>query len=202
MVNKNIFCNFVPQNKSITTTFKNRYNMPKVITLAGSNSKNSINKEFAEYAGSLLHGKDLKNLDLNDYDLPMFSIDREEAHGFPEDLSKLEDEIAGADGIILSLAEHNGAYSAAFKNAFDWLSRKHSKLWRNIPMLLLSTSPGGRGGVSVMAIAMDRFPRHDANIIASMSLPFFDKNFKDGKLIEEELSASLREKIELFEKAI
>ena len=176
--------------------------MSKVITMGGSSSKKSINKQFAEYAGSLLAEAEVENLDLNDYDLPLFSVDRQMENGFPQDLDLLESKIAGAHGIIISLAEHNGAYTAAFKNAFDWLSRKESKLWRNIPMLLLSTSPGARGGASVMAIAKDRFPRHDGNIVASMCLPSFEDNFVNGKIVQEEFAAELQEKITLFKKAL
>ena len=199
MVNKIIFCTFVPEQRFNYQNIHNKPNMNKVITLAGSNSKNSINKKFAEYAGSLLNGVEVENLDLNDFDLPLYSIDREKEDGMPQDLNNLDEKIVGADGIILSLAEHNGAYTAAFKNAFDWLSRKESKLWRNIPMLLLSTSPGGRGGASVMAMAMDRFPRHDGNIIASMSMPFFEKNFSEAGIIDQDLRRELKEKLLAFE---
>ena len=115
-------------------TEQNNYNnMKSIITLGGSNSRQSINKRLAEYAGSRVKNAKVVNLDLNEYQIPLYSIDKENASGFPEDLKKLDQEIAAADGIILSLAEHNGAYTAAFKNAFDWLSRLESKTWRNKP---------------------------------------------------------------------
>ena len=132
--------------------------MKKIITLAGSNSKKSINKQLAEYTASLMQDVEVLNLDLNDYQLPLYSIDVENDNGFPADLLVLDEIIENTDGIILSLAEHNGAYSAVFKNAFDWLSRINGKVWKNKPMLLLSTSPGARGGQSVMDLALSRFP--------------------------------------------
>ena len=105
--------------------------MKKIITLGGSNSKESINKKLAEYTGSLLAGVEVINLDLNDFDLPLYSIDVENEQGFSEDLLALNETVELSDGIIISLAEHNGAYSAAFKNAFDWLSRIDGKVWKN-----------------------------------------------------------------------
>ena len=176
--------------------------MKSIITLGGSNSRESINKRLAEYAGSLLQNAEVVNLDLNDYQIPLYSIDEERASGFPEDLRKLDQQIAETDGIILSLAEHNGAYTAAFKNAFDWLSRMESKTWRNKPMLLLSTSPGARGGQSVMAMARDRFPRHNGNIVFSLSFPSFNDNFKDGEVVNPELKSELEKGVSLLEESI
>jgi NAD(P)H-dependent FMN reductase len=167
--------------------------MKNIITLGGSSSKNSINKQLAEYVGSTLKGVEVTNLDLNDYQLPLYSIDIENEQGFPKDLKELNQRVEEASGIVLSLAEHNGAYSAAFKNAFDWLSRIDGKVWRNKPMLLLSTSPGARGGQSVMDIALSRFPFNGGNIVGSMTFPSFGENFKDGTIVNEELKLNLRQ---------
>lgn len=176
--------------------------MKRIITLGGSSSSSSINKKLAEYAGQKVQGAEIVNLDLNDFDIPLFSVDLEKERGYATDLLKLENEIIESDGIILSLAEHNGAYTAAFKNAFDWLSRRESKVWRSKPMLLLSTSPGARGGQSVLQIAMDRFPRNGGNIVSSMSFPSFNDNFKDGEVTDEALRNELESKIEEFNKSI
>jgi len=102
----------------------------------------------------------------------------------------------------LSLAEHNGAYSAVFKNVFDWISRIDAKVFETTPMLLLSTSPGARAGQSVMEIALDRFPRHGATIVENFSLPSFHDNFKNNDVENPALKAELMEKIKAFEKAI
>ena len=176
--------------------------MKSIITLGGSSSRESINKRLAEHAGSLVKNAEIVNLNLNDYEIPLYSIDDERASGFPGDLKKLDSEIAQADGIILSLAEHNGAYTAAFKNAFDWLSRMESKTWRNKPMLLLSTSPGSRGGQSVMAMALDRFPRHAGNIVFSLSFPSFNENFKEDEVVDPELKSELDKGVRLLEDSI
>ena len=176
--------------------------MKRIITLGGSSSRNSINKKLAEYAGRLVEDAQVSNLDLNDYQIPVYSIDLENESGFSEDLMKLNQEVEKADGLIFSLAEHNGAYTAAFKNAFDWLSRIESKTWRNKPMVLLSTSPGARGGQSVLEMALQRFPRHDGNIVFSMSFPSFGTNFKDGEIVNDELKQELVKGIEALKESI
>lgn len=173
--------------------------MKTIVTIGGSNSKNSINKRLAEHAGSLVNDVNVKNLDLNDFSMPIFSIDIENEEGFPEGAMALDKVISEADGLIISLAEHNGAYSVVFKNAFDWLSRIEGKLWRDIPMLLLATSPGARGGQTVLDIAKGRFPRQGGNIVGSMPFPSFFDNFKDGEVVHEELKKQLDELVKIFE---
>ncbi|WP_406683961.1 NAD(P)H-dependent oxidoreductase [Seonamhaeicola sp. MEBiC1930] len=176
--------------------------MKQIIAFAGSNSKMSINKDLAVYASSLTEDTKVNILDLNDYDLPLYGIDYEEENGIPENAHKFFGAIQESDGIVLSLAEHNGAYSTVFKNIFDWMSRIDGKLWGEKPMLLMATSPGGRGGASVLEIAKGRFPYMGGNIVASFSLPSFGANFADGKIINEQLNATLLEQVENFKKAL
>ncbi len=48
------------------------------------NSSKSINKQLVTYAASLARGADTKILDLNDYELPLFSEDKEKEIGQAE----------------------------------------------------------------------------------------------------------------------
>jgi chromate reductase, NAD(P)H dehydrogenase (quinone) len=149
----------------------------KIIAFAGSNSPHSINKKLVTYAASLFDNPDTEILDLNDYELPLFSVDREEVLGRPQLAQDFLAKIGSADLILLSLAENNGNYSAAFKNAFDWASRVRNDVFQDKPMLLMSTSPGRRGGRSVLDIAQANLPRYGGNIIAEFSLPQFYEHF-------------------------
>lgn len=176
--------------------------MKKIIAIGGSSSKNSINKKFAEYAGGLLKNIELIRVDLNDYEMPLFSVDNEAENGFADNALKLNALLDEADGFVISLAEHNGAYSAAFKNTFDWLSRIEGNVWRNKPMLLLATSPGARGGQSVLEIALGRFPYQGAKIVSSMSFPSFYDNFIENEIVNSELKLSLLTKVQEFEKTL
>ncbi|MEW7280313.1 NAD(P)H-dependent oxidoreductase [Aquimarina sp. 2201CG1-2-11] len=176
--------------------------MKKIIAIGGSNSKKSINKTLATYAANQIKDTETVVIDLNDFNLPQYGIDLETEKGIPEDANRLNEMIASADGLVVSLAEHNGSYATAFKNAYDWLSRINQKVWKNKPMLLMATSPGGRGGATVLQGAKTSFPYMGANIIADFSLPSFYDNFSENKINNEELSTELDSKIRLFEKAI
>ena len=177
--------------------------MKHIIAFAGSNSKTSINKQLATYAASLVDNVKAEVLDLNDFDVPLFGVDLEQSmEGQPENAHKLLNKIKAADGLIISLAEHNGAYSAVFKNMFDWMSRIESKTFFGKPMLLMATSPGARGGQSVLTIAEDRFPRHNANIVGVFSLPKFKDNFSEGKINDKELNNQLLAELDKFKNAL
>ena len=148
-----------------------------ILAFGASASKNSINKSFAHYTAKQFEGNELDLIDLLEFSAPLFTVDLEKEIGNPPVVLQLKERIDRADLIIISLAEHNGSYTAWFKNLFDWLSRVDSKFLQDKNVFLLSTSPGGRGAKSVLATALDRFPRHGAHILHSYSLPNFKENF-------------------------
>jgi len=165
----------------------------RVIAFAASSSSRSINKQLVTYACGFLEDAEVEILDLNDYELPLFSVDREDRLGQPAPAQAFLDKIAGSDGIVISFAEHNGAYSAAYKNLYDWVSRIQPKVYRDKPMVLLSTSPGGRGALSVMELAQRQIPRFGGEIRASVSVPSFYDNFDTdaGQVSNAEIAAQI-----------
>lgn len=176
--------------------------MKSICVFAATNSTKSINKQLAIYAASLMQGVQTDVLDLNDFEMPIFSPEREE-QGIPELAGQFNARLAATDGLIISLAEHNGSFSAAFKNVFDWASRlEGDKGWKDKPVLLLSTSPGGRGGVGVLNHAIDLFPHFGMQICGSFSLPKFYETFVDDTILDEVLNADLQAQIQKFSKAI
>lgn len=176
--------------------------MKNIIAFAGSNSSTSINKQLATYAASLVNDVQTTILDLNNFELPIYGVDLEKEIGIPENAKRFLEYIRESDGIIISLAEHNGAYATVFKNIFDWMSRAEQKTFMGKPMLLMAASPGGRGGASVLAIAKDRFPRHNAEIVATFSLPNFKENFNEGEVANTSLNSELADAIGLFQQAV
>lgn len=176
--------------------------MKKVIALGASSSSKSINKQLASWAAEKLDVESTV-LDLNDFEMPIYSMDYEEANGIPSAAKEFKDSFRDADGIIISFAEHNGSYSAAFKNIFDWASRIEKSVWLDKPMLLLATSPGGRGGMTVLATAAGSFPHQGAKVMGEFSLPSFYDNFsvEDG-IMDAELRSSFEAQLANFKNAL
>jgi len=151
--------------------------MKKIIAFGASSSKTSINRQLATYAAKQFKDSDVEVLDLNNYEMSIFSTDKEYENGIPQLAHDFYAKLGNADLIVISFAEHNGAYSTAFKNIFDWTSRINAKTFQEKQTLLLSTSPGPRGGGSVLEIAKNRFPFQGAVVKGSFSLPSFYENF-------------------------
>jgi chromate reductase len=154
----------------------------KVLAFAASSSSQSINKKLVSFVASYFLNDEVDILDLNDYEMPIFSVDKEHLHGIPSLAFDFSAKIASADLILISFAEHNGAYSAAFKNIFDWVSRiPKVPVFQDKPLFLMATSPGPRGGASVLELAKNRFPFNGGQVIDTFSLPSFGETFQEGK---------------------
>jgi len=171
----------------------------KILAIAGSNSDTSINKLLVTYAASLVPNAEVETVDMNDFEMPIYKHQREVESGLPQEAKDFAAKIGAADILLVSLSEHNGTYSTAFKNVFDWTSRiKDRAVWNEKPMLLMATAPGGRGGLGVLEAAAKRFPLHGGNIVDTFTLPFFNDNFDKSakKISNEEKDNELKEKLE------
>jgi NAD(P)H-dependent FMN reductase len=173
--------------------------MKTILVFAGSTSSTSINKQLIEYATSFLTDFEVVWIDLNDFEMPIYSEDRETEDGIPTEAVLFIDKIRQAHGIVLSLAEHNSNFTTAFKNTLDWSSRAQKEFFQHRPMLLMSTSTGGFAAGNAMALGQKIFPKFGGNIVSSFSLPSFTANF-DGKkgITDEALKSELLEKIDEF----
>ncbi|MBU2892709.1 NAD(P)H-dependent oxidoreductase [Colwellia sp. D2M02] len=152
----------------------------KIVAFAASSSSKSINKQLVSYAANIAaqqHNADVEILDINDYEMPLFSQDKEELLGQPAQAQAFYAKLGEADAIIISFAEHNGTYTAAYKNLFDWTSRIDMKVFQHKPMVLLATSPGPGGAATVLAQANGSAGFFAAEVKGSLSIPSFFDNF-------------------------
>ncbi len=152
----------------------------KILAFAATNSRQSINKALLNYALTKLDDR-VEIIDLNDYELPIYSQERETELGHPELAKALFKKIGDADGLVISFAEHNGSYTAAYKNIFDWMSRIDMKVFQNKPAIYLAASPGPGGAMSVLTAAKASAPFFGADLKAAVSFPIFYDNYDDEK---------------------
>mgnify|MGYP001184109358 CR=1 FL=1 len=148
----------------------------KIIAFGASYSIDSINKKWARYVAFQISKESTEVLDLNDFNLPVYTVERER-NGIPKAVDSFISKLNSANILVISFAEYNGSYTAGFKNLFDWASVHTLRMFEGKKLILLSTAPGKRGGETVLNAAIDRFPRHGGKIIGTMSLPNFKENF-------------------------
>jgi chromate reductase len=172
----------------------------KILAFGASYSRNSINKMFAAFVANQIQNGEVEVLDLNQFDLPLFTIDKEKEVGAPNAARDFLAKLESADLLVISMAEHNGSYTTAFKNLFDWTSRVKLKMFENKKVILLSTAPGQRGGKGVLDAALIRFPIHGAQILMSFSLPKFAENFDEiNGIVNEELRQEFISKMNVLD---
>jgi chromate reductase, NAD(P)H dehydrogenase (quinone) len=174
--------------------------MKKILAFAGSNSSTSINHTLVYFVASQIRDHDVKVIRLSDYPLPMYGEDLEKKEGFSSQLKQLLNEIRSADGLIISVNEHNSGVSAFFKNVVDWLSRIDRNYLEGTKILVMSTSPGKRGGVSALDYIKGVFPRAGGEVVDAFSFPSFYENFsrEDDTIENEELSTTVIKAIQKF----
>lgn len=177
--------------------------MKNILAIGASSSKNSINRTLANYVANQISEAKVDLLDLNDYEMPLYSIDKEKRGEVPALIHEFKQKISESDAIVLSLAEHNGSYASVFKNIIDWGSRLEGKLWETTPIFLLSTSPGARGGKTVFEAFASYWGFNGANIAARLVFPEFYKNFDaEQGIVNESLKTDFTAQLAALEQAI
>ena len=177
----------------------------KILAFAASISPVSINNQLVRYAASVIRDKvspqaNIEFLDLNDYMMPFYRPDIEEQNGVPQQAHDFRAKISEADAIMISFAEHNGFYTAAYKNTFDWASRIDGKVYQNKPTILLATSPGRGGASNVLALAAKSAEHFGMDVLGHLSVPSFNHSFdkENNQLTDTHLDAKLLAILELL----
>jgi len=170
----------------------------KILAFSGSASSKSINQKLVRLACALLEPSQVTVIDIRDYPLPVYSLDIEEGDGIPENAHKLRALFTEHEGFLISSPENNGGMPVILKNVIDWLSRLEGKVFQEKPVLLLSTSPGGRGGMTNLATMKTLMPWWGGKVVKTLSIGnFFDEYAGETSPLNtsqthEELTACVR----------
>lgn len=131
--------------------------MIKVLAFAGSGRKDSVNKKVVNVAaeGAREAGAEVTVVNLEDFEMPIFTEDLEASDGMSEGGQTFKELLIGHDGFLIASPEYNSSYSALFKNAIDWASRKVGEeqpmqAYRGKVAAIMAASPGGLGGMRVL----------------------------------------------------
>ncbi len=122
--------------------------MKTAITLSGSIRKGSENRKLALHIGRKLRdaGVDVTDLDLSDFDMPIFNEDFE-----PDNVPKAAGELAElwrrADIIFIATPEYNGGLPPLLVNVLAWLSRQKPSPFRHAVFGIGGVSSGKYGTI-------------------------------------------------------
>lgn len=138
----------------------------KILAFAGSLRTASLNKKLIRNAVKIAEdaGHEVTLIDLNDYPLPIYNGDIEEA-GMPEKVRELQTIFAKHDSFLIATPEYNGAVPALVKNTLDWMSRSLENgdsgitLFKGKVVGIISASPGALGGLRALLALRDQLAK-------------------------------------------
>jgi len=176
--------------------------MAKILFLAGSVRKGSINKTLASLAANMAEdaGADVTLIDLKDYEMPLYNGDLEKEQGLPKNAKKLKQIFIEHDGFFIASPEYNSSYSALLKNTIDWLSRPHKdnelplSAYKGKVAALGATSPGALGGLRGLVVLRMLLGNIGVTVIPpQIAIAAGFKAFdSEGKLVDDNQQKMLR----------
>jgi chromate reductase, NAD(P)H dehydrogenase (quinone) len=119
----------------------------------------------------------------------------------PAAVSRLRQELAGADGLLIATPEYNHSVPGQLKNAIDWASRPAAaSVLRFLPAAVVGASTGAFGAVWSQAEMRKVLAACGARVVdGEVALGHAQERFDaDGRLIDAEAREQLREVVGLL----
>jgi len=159
-----------------------------LLGISGSLRAGSFNRMLIREAGRLMENASYTEADL---DVPLYNGDVEDAEGVPAGVARLADQIAAADGVVISTPEYNQSFSGVLKNALDWVSRTEGAPWAGKPVAIVSAAAGRAGGARAQyALRLAMTPFQPRLLMGpEVMVAGAHGQFADGRLAEGELYA-------------
>lgn len=121
---------------------------PQILAFAGSARKDSFNRKLLAATVKAVEtaGGQVTLVDLNEYALPLYHGDLEEAEGLPGNAVKLIELVQSHAGLLIASPEYNSQLTPLLKNTIDWITRADENPLTGKVAAVVSASPGSLGG--------------------------------------------------------
>jgi len=168
----------------------------KAVGICGSLREGSHNRKLLKYASKIAGemGVEIKELDLREFDLPLFNVDME-AKELPENVKKFKKEVEESHVLFIASPEYNYSVSGALKNALDWLSRGGKNSLNSKIAVLMGASTGPFGTVRGQTNLRQILACLNVMVLPQpqVLVPFAETAFNpDGSLKDEKTTAMLK----------
>lgn len=122
--------------------------------------------------------------------------------GVPQPVADLARAVAALDGLVLVSPEYNWSFPGVLKNALDWLSRLSPMPLKDLPVLVVTSSPGLLGGARAHAPIRNVLHSLDCRILARPEIQIArvpEKLAPDmPRISDPQTAAFLRERLQAF----
>ena len=176
--------------------------MTKLLFMAGSARKDSINKKLAELASIIAKekGADITFVDLKEYEMPIYDGDLETQESIPENAKKLKKLFVEHDGFFIASPEYNSSFSPLLKNTLDWISRPHKENEESLIAFsgkvgaIGATAPGAIGGLRGLVPLRMMLGNIGVTVIPNqVAVSFGFKAFNENGKLEDERQGQMLE---------
>lgn len=167
-------------------------NPPRILAFAGSARRASLNRQFLAVAVQAARdaGGEVTLLDLNDYVLPLYHGDLEDAEGLPANAQKLIELIVQHDGLLIASPEYNSMNTPLLKNTIDWCTRGDDNPFEGKVAAVISASPGALGGIRSLQLAQQLLLKLGCHVVPGQTmLPHANKAFDASGRLNDERTA-------------
>jgi NAD(P)H-dependent FMN reductase len=174
----------------------------KLLMVAASLRRGSYNRKLIQLAASQVRdsGASVDLAKFDEFPIPMYNADDEEARGIPEGAQAFARRLNNATGMVVSSPEYNSSMPGTMKNPIDWVSRIRPLPFKGKHALLLSASPsqvGGNRGLWALRVPLEAlgvlvYPRMFS--LAQANQAFAD----DGRLADSKLAQRLGNTLEAY----
>jgi chromate reductase, NAD(P)H dehydrogenase (quinone) len=157
----------------------------KLLGISGALRADSTNTRLLREAARLFGDCIYEQADLN---LPLYDADDEASDGVPPEVTKLAEQIAAADAVIISTPEYNKGPSGVLKNALDWVSRTKGGPWNGKPVAVMSAAAGRAGGERAQMVLRGFMVPFQPRVLQGPEVHLADSRNQfdaDGKLLSE-----------------
>lgn len=121
----------------------------RFLVFAASHRAASYNRKLAKLTAEQLasHGMHADLAQYGEFDMPVYNDEQVTRHHLPPEAHIFAKRAAACHGIVICSPEYNWSYPGSLKNILDWTSRIQPAPLAGKTVLLMSATPGSRGGI-------------------------------------------------------
>ena len=140
------------------------------LTICGSLSADSINEIFRRHMSAKLReaGVEVTDLDLRNYDMPIFSLDIEKAGNTPEAAKKLAEMFRNFDIVLIISPEYNGGVTPVIVNLVSWVSRQKPNPFKHAVFGIGGVSDGKYATIFALSHLRDSLSKLGALVVPTL----------------------------------
>lgn len=161
---------------------------PRILAFAGSARRESLNRKLLALfvAAARAAGGEVTLVDLNDYPLPLYHGDLEDASGMPAPAQQLVTLVTQHHALLIASPEYNSLITPLLKNTIDWCTRAEPNPFAGKVVAVVSASPGQYGGVRSAQLARQLLLHLGGHVVpAQCSLSHADEAFDEHGALKD-----------------